>query len=209
MTYSFYQSVKTIPTELTEAAAIFRFGPWLRFKTLELPFAALGLIWNSMMSWAGGWFFLMAAEIFTIGSRDFRLPGIGAYLQTAASSGDLRAVAAGVIALILTIVAAGPVDLAPDSGLGRQVQARDGRRRTTVAILVARSPERVRGWSPGSKRLPCNRCGQWIDRIIGRHFQASEPELPEQPDPTTPLGVKVFAAITGAGLLYRNLPVRS
>ena len=104
MTYSFYQSVGTIPTELCEAAAIFRLNPWLRFKTVELPFAALGLVWNSMMSWAGGWFFLMASEIFTVGSRDFRLPGIGAYLQTAASQGNLRAVTAGIVTLVLTII---------------------------------------------------------------------------------------------------------
>jgi NitT/TauT family transport system permease protein len=104
MTYSFYQSVSTIPQELREASAIFRLNPWLRFKTVDLPFAAMGLIWNSMMSWAGGWFFLMASEIFAIGSRDFRLPGIGAYLQTAASAGNIRAVIAGVLTLILTII---------------------------------------------------------------------------------------------------------
>ena len=92
MTYSFYQSITTLPNELSEAAAVFRFHPWLRFKTLELPFAALGLIWNSMMSWAGGWFFLMAAEIFRVGTRDYRLPGLGAYLQEAANKGDMRAV---------------------------------------------------------------------------------------------------------------------
>jgi NitT/TauT family transport system permease protein len=104
MTYSFYQSVKTIPIELREAAAIFRLDPWLRFKTLELPFAAMGLIWNSMMSWAGGWFFLMAAEIFAVGKRDFRLPGLGSYLQTAANAGNVPAVLAGLVTLILVIV---------------------------------------------------------------------------------------------------------
>jgi NitT/TauT family transport system permease protein len=104
MTFSFYQSLTTMPTELREAAAIFRLNPWLRFKTLDLPFAALGLIWNSMMSWAGGWFFLMAAEIFTVGSRDFRLPGLGAYLQTAANQGNVPAVLGGLATLILTIV---------------------------------------------------------------------------------------------------------
>jgi NitT/TauT family transport system permease protein len=104
MTYSFYQSITTLPNELREAAAVFRFDPWLRFKTLELPFAALGLIWNSMMSWAGGWFFLMAAEIFQVGARDFRLPGLGAYLQEAANQGDMRAVISGVTALVVTIV---------------------------------------------------------------------------------------------------------
>ena len=69
MTFSFYQSMTTIPTELREAAAVFRFDSWLRLKTLELPFAAMGLLWNSMMSWSGGWFFLMAAEIFNVGAR--------------------------------------------------------------------------------------------------------------------------------------------
>ena len=97
LTFSFYQSMSTVPTELREAASIFRLDPWLRFKTLELPFAALGLIWNSMMSWAGGWFFLMAAEIFHVGTRDFRLPGLGAYLQVASEQGNLGAVAAGVL----------------------------------------------------------------------------------------------------------------
>jgi NitT/TauT family transport system permease protein len=104
MTYSFYQSMKTLPQELREAAAVFRFDPWLRFKVMELPFAAVGLIWNSMMSWSGGWFFLMAAEIFTVGDRDFRLPGLGAYLQTAANSGDIGAVVAGIATLVATIV---------------------------------------------------------------------------------------------------------
>src|SRR5437870_6278637 len=104
MTFSFYQSLTTIPSELREAAAVFRFDPWLRFKTVELPFAAIGLLWNSMMSWSGGWFFLMAAEIFNVGSRDFRLPGLGSYLQTAANQGDSHAVVLGVITLVGVIV---------------------------------------------------------------------------------------------------------
>jgi NitT/TauT family transport system permease protein len=104
MTFSFYQSMTTIPGDLREAAAIFRFDGWTRFKTMELPFAAMGLLWNSMMSWSGGWFFLMAAEIFHIGSRDFRLPGLGSYLQTAASRGDTAAVLMGVATLISLIL---------------------------------------------------------------------------------------------------------
>jgi NitT/TauT family transport system permease protein len=103
MTFSFYQSMTTIPGDLREAAAVFRFDPWLRLKTLELPFAAVGLIWNSMMSWAGGWFFLMAAEIYNVGARDFRLPGLGSYLQVAANSGDHRALLLGVLTLVLII----------------------------------------------------------------------------------------------------------
>ena len=105
MTFGWYQSLTTIPKELREASSIFRLNTWLRFKKLELPFGMIGLIWNSMMSWAGGWFFLMAAEIFTVGERDFRLPGLGAYLHEAANQGDTRAILWGLAALILTIIA--------------------------------------------------------------------------------------------------------
>lgn len=104
LTFSFYQSMTTIPTEYREAAAVFRLSRWLRLKKVELPFASMGLIWNSVMSWAGGWFFLMAAEIFTLGDRDFRLPGLGAYLQTAANEGDIEALLIGIGTLVLIIV---------------------------------------------------------------------------------------------------------
>ncbi len=104
LTFAWYQSLTTIPGELREASAIFRFNTWLRFKTLELPFAAISLIWNSMMCWAGGWFFLMAAESFTVGRRDFRLPGLGAYLQEAANQGKSQAIAWGIGTLVLVII---------------------------------------------------------------------------------------------------------
>ncbi|NLH98379.1 MAG: ABC transporter permease subunit [Chthonomonadales bacterium] len=104
MTFSWYQSLTTVPGDLREASAIFRFNAWLSLKHLELPFGAIGLLWNSIMSWAGGWFFLMAAEMFTVGQRDFRLPGIGSYLQTAADRGDMTAIGWGLGTLILVIV---------------------------------------------------------------------------------------------------------
>ncbi len=75
MAFSFYASLKSIPKEMHEAAKIYRFSWWQKFIEVELPFAAIGLVWNSMMSVAGGWFFLMACEMFVLGSRDFRLPG--------------------------------------------------------------------------------------------------------------------------------------
>ncbi|HML20951.1 MAG TPA: ABC transporter permease subunit [Aggregatilinea sp.] len=102
--FGWYQSLTTIPNELNEAAITFRFNTWMRFRTLELPFAAIGLLWNSMMSWAGGWFFLMAAEIFTVGDKDFRLLGLGAYLQEAANQEDYRAIGLGIATLVLVIV---------------------------------------------------------------------------------------------------------
>ena len=102
--FSFYSSLKTIPRELREAAIIYRFGRWQKFAQLDLPFSTIGLVRNSMMSVAGGWFFLMACEMFVLGDRDFRLPGLGSYLQTAASNGDTRALLWGVGTMIAVIV---------------------------------------------------------------------------------------------------------
>jgi NitT/TauT family transport system permease protein len=104
MAFSFYASVKGIPNEMREAARIYRFSWWQRFIQMELPFSAIGLVWNSMMSVAGGWFFLMACEMFVLGSRDFRLPGLGSYLQTAASAGDTTSILWGVATMIAVIV---------------------------------------------------------------------------------------------------------
>lgn len=104
MAFSFYASLKSIPKEMREAAKVYGFSWWQRFIEMELPFAAIGLVWNSMMSVAGGWFFLMACEMFVLGSRDFRLPGLGSYLQTAASAGDTRSVLWGVATMIAVIV---------------------------------------------------------------------------------------------------------
>ncbi len=102
--FSFYSSVKSIPRELGEVAGLYRFSAWQRFLQLELPYAAIGLVWNSMMSVAGGWFFLMACEMFVLGQRDFRVPGLGSYLQTAASAGDTRAILWGLATMVGVII---------------------------------------------------------------------------------------------------------
>lgn len=104
MTFAWYQSLTTIPNDLQEAAAINNLNRWQRFKNLEFPFGTISFIWNSMMSWAGGWFFLMAAEIFTVGNKDFRLPGLGSFLHEASDKGNYTAILWGVATLILIIV---------------------------------------------------------------------------------------------------------
>ena len=104
MTFSFYHSVRTQPVDLQEVVTITRLRPWRRFMTLELPSSVIGLLWNSMMSWAGGWFFLMASEQFTLGDRSFQLPGLGSYLQAAANAGNTGAIVLGLTTLILLII---------------------------------------------------------------------------------------------------------
>jgi NitT/TauT family transport system permease protein len=106
MAFSFYSSLKNIPQEMREAAKLYRFGWWQRFTQMELPFSVIGLVWNSMMSVAGGWFFLTACEMFVLGKRDFRLPGLGSYLQIAASTGDNKAMAWGLATILAIIVLA-------------------------------------------------------------------------------------------------------
>jgi len=105
MTFSFYQSLRGIPQELREAAQIYRLNLWQRFWALELPAGAIGLVWNSVMSFAGGWFFLIAIESFTLGDKDFRLPGLGSFLGAAANRGDFNAILWGSAVLVGVIVA--------------------------------------------------------------------------------------------------------
>ena len=104
LAFSYYSSLKSIPRELNEASKIYRFGKWQRFFQLELPHGTIGLIWNSIVSVAGGWFFLMACEMFVLGNRDFRLPGLGSWLQTAADNGDTRSMLWGLATMIIVIL---------------------------------------------------------------------------------------------------------
>src|SRR6202008_979456 len=81
MTFSFYQSLRTVPRDLEEATESFRFSAWQRFWRLEVPFAMPGLVWNMMMSMSGGWFFVVASEAITVGDNNWRLPGIGSFFS--------------------------------------------------------------------------------------------------------------------------------
>ncbi|HMA28280.1 MAG TPA: ABC transporter permease subunit [Thermoanaerobaculia bacterium] len=105
MTFSYVGSLRSIPEELREVARLHRFSFWKRFRTVEASSAVIGLVWNSMMSMAGGWFFLTVNEAFTLGDHDFRLPGIGSYMAVAIEKGDGRAMAWAIVAMTLMIVA--------------------------------------------------------------------------------------------------------
>ncbi len=104
MTFSFYQSLRSIPLELREAASLYQFNWWQRFRRVELSASAVGLAWNSMMAMAGGWFFLMVCEAFTLGAHDFKLPGLGAYMSVAIAHRNTAAILAGIAAMVLMIV---------------------------------------------------------------------------------------------------------
>lgn len=198
LTFAWYQSLRTIPKELREASAIFRLG-WLRLGSLELPFGAISLIWNSMMSWAGGWFFLMAAEIFTVGDRDFRLPGLGGYLKEAANQGDLHAIALGVGTLVLVIVAL-------DQLVWRPLLAWSDR----FKLEMVESENPPRSWFYEAWRV--SRLTAWlsvrvaspaieaVDRWLARH--PAPGDEPSRQDDAAGWTWRLVMVLGGAGLLY-------
>ena len=104
MTFSFYQSLRTVPRDLEEATHSFRFSAWQRFWRLEAPFAMPGLVWNMMMSMSGGWFFVVASEAITVGDKTITLPGIGSYLAQATAEKNLAAVGWVVLAMTAVII---------------------------------------------------------------------------------------------------------
>jgi NitT/TauT family transport system permease protein len=105
MAFSFYQSLRSIPSDLEEATMIYRLSPIRRFLKLDLPFGTPALVWNAMMSMSGGWFFVVASEALTVGNTKVTLPGIGSYLDLAIAHQDFHAVAWAVGAMALVIVA--------------------------------------------------------------------------------------------------------
>ncbi len=159
--FSFYASLKSIPRELQEACRINRFSPLQRALQLELPFAAIGLVWNSMISVANGWFSLMVCEMFPVGSRNFRLPGLGSYLQTAASAGDNRAMLYGLLTIVAIIVATDQLLWRPaiawsDKFKFENVESAD-RARSPILDLLRRSTFLARlgerAWDPLTERV--------------------------------------------------------
>jgi NitT/TauT family transport system permease protein len=104
MAFSLYQSMRTVPPELAEAAQVFRLSGWQRFWRLELPFAMPGLLWNMMMSMSGGWFFLVAAEAISVAGQDIKLPGIGAYIAVAIEAKNKMAIVYAIGAMLAGII---------------------------------------------------------------------------------------------------------
>lgn len=163
--YSWYQSLATIPKDLQDATKMFGLNPWFRFKTLMLPFGAIGLIWNSVISWSNGWFFLMAAEAFKVGNKDFRLPGIGAYLWVAADQGNTAAIISAVSVLVVMIVAL-------DQLLWRPLVAWSDRFRLDMVgsdnpptswFLDAINDSQIVGFMQKRVFRPI---GEWLDRVM-------------------------------------------
>jgi NitT/TauT family transport system permease protein len=104
MTFSFYQSLRTVPAELDEMATLYGLSKWERFTRLELPSSVIGLVWNGMMSFGGGWFFLAASESISVLNRQYTLPGLGSYVASAIAARDLHAIGWAIVTMVLLVL---------------------------------------------------------------------------------------------------------
>ncbi|GIW09701.1 MAG: ABC transporter permease [Dehalococcoidia bacterium] len=201
MAFSVYQSVRTIPEELREVAFIYRLNAWQRFTRLELPFGLIPLVWNSMMSWAGGWFFLMAAEQFTLGEKGFQLPGLGSYLRTAADAGDVGALALGLGTLIATILLLDQLLWRPLIAWADRfkVEQTAGGQAPSSFVLAMLQRSVLLTWLARHVLRPT---GYWFDRLMSRLLPASPATLAPGPKARQSFsGRRVVAVLVGAGLL--------
>ncbi len=105
MTFSFYHSLITLPKELDEAASVFQFSKWRRFVSIEVPASMIGLVWNGMMSFGGGWFFVAASESISVLNKQYTLPGIGSYVAKAVAEKDLHKLGLAILTMVVVIVA--------------------------------------------------------------------------------------------------------
>ena len=214
LAFSFYSSLKTIPREMTEAARIYRYSAWQRFWQLEMPYAAIGLVWNSIVSVAGGWFALMLCEMFTMGDRNFQLPGLGSYMQSAADSGDVGSLLIGILTVILIVVATDQLVWRPliawsDKFKFEQVESAD---RVTSPILELLRRSTLLNALPG-------KIWSSLEEPLNRHFAHSHESRVVQPLPEegggrkASIGLLALAAVVaiaaGWALLQAVLMLRS
>jgi NitT/TauT family transport system permease protein len=208
MAFSFYTSLKNIPRELYEVARIYRFSWWQRLTQLELPYATIGLVWNSMMSVSGGWFFLMACEMFVLGNRDFRLPGLGSYLQMAASAGNTTAILWGLGAMIGVIVLLDQLVWHPliawaDKFKFEQVESATVSRSALIGLM------RQSTILAYFKRQALEPFSERITLFFARH--ASRPKQSDDPKPwqvwMTRMLALVLLAVVGYGLVRAILTI--
>ncbi len=137
MTFSFYASLKSVPSDFKEVSSIIGLTSMEKLRKVELPFAAMNLVWNSLLSMSGGWFFLSVCEAFTLGDHQYRLPGIGAYMATAVARGNASAMIGGVVAMSLLIVVMDILIWRPVLAWAHQFRLEDIPGYTTTEPLMA------------------------------------------------------------------------
>ncbi|HXH03186.1 MAG TPA: ABC transporter permease subunit [Candidatus Competibacteraceae bacterium] len=188
MTFSFYYSQKLLPSELRQVADLFRLGPWRRFWRLEVPHAVPGLVWNTMMSVSGGWFFVVAAEAITVADRTVLLPGVGSYIALAIQKRNLAAIGWAVLTMLVVIVLYDQLAFRPLVAWADKFRLELSRAEEAPTSWFLNVLCRTR-WLHALARLPA-RSGTWLTLRLARWHGAPhwQPSLPELARPRLPSG---------------------
>jgi NitT/TauT family transport system permease protein len=181
MTFSFYQSLKSVPYELQEAAALYRLSGWQRFVQLDVASATIGLVWNAMMSFGGGWFFLAASEAITVLNHNYTLPGVGSYVAAAVAAQDLRALGWAIVTIVVVIVLVDqlfwrPVVAWADRFRFEQSAAAEAPRSWVFDVVRAANVPLIvgRAWAPVADTV-----GRLLSAVTDARF-ASRPQIGER-----------------------------
>lgn len=193
MTFSYYSSLKSIPADFVEASTIMGLSWWQKLMKVELPFSAVNLAWNSLLSMAGGWFFLSVCEAFTLGDREYRLPGIGAYMMVAINEGNTKAMVLGVIAMVALIVGM-------DFLIWRPILSWVQRFRIEEVPGAAGSVEPLMKIVIRESRLV-----RWF-KVVYHRFSAPK-RHPPKPDPqkSAPKSIELSDLVSGANIWWTKL----
>ncbi len=195
MTFSFYHSLITLPRELDELSRNLRLSRWLRFWRIEVPNGAIGLVWNGMMSFGGGWFFLVAAEAISVLHAQYTLPGVGAYAGAAIQRGDLRDVGLAIVTMAVTVVGVNFLFWRPLTAWAekfKQEQAEASEVQRSIVLDFLRRSHWPQLLSPARRRLV-----GWLNRS-GRVFGTDDRPLRASPARRLAGDVAFAAAVLAA-----------
>jgi NitT/TauT family transport system permease protein len=181
MAFSLYQSMRTVPGELHEAARVFQLSGWQKFWRLEMPFAMPALLWNMMMSMSGGWFFVVASEAISVSNQNIKLPGIGSYIATAIEARDMGAIGWAILTMLIGVLLYDQLFFRPLLAWADKFRFEEtgGETAQQSWLLVwLRRTERLQGLAGGAGRL-LDRSFAWFKRDFdGTSIRAREHALP-------------------------------
>jgi NitT/TauT family transport system permease protein len=198
MTFSMYHSLITQPVELDEAARMFRLTKWERFWRLDVPSSMIGLVWNGMLSFGGGWFFLAASEAISVGNKTYTLPGIGSYVAAAVGKGDIGEVGIAIGVTVILVVGVNFVFWRPLVAYAEKfrVETSEAAEQPKSYVLNLLRESNI----PGYIARPLRPAGRALDRVT-RPFGLAEYPL-RSPEYKRRAGDVVFAVVTAAVIVW-------
>ncbi|WP_218511036.1 ABC transporter permease subunit [Variovorax sp. dw_308] len=201
MAFSLYQSLRTVPAELREAAQVFQLSGWQRFWRLELPFAMPGLLWNMMMSMSGGWFFVVASEAISVSNQNIKLPGVGSYIAMAIEARDLGAIGWAIAGMLIGITLYDQLFFRPLIAWADKFKFEEGSSEDSPnswLLTWLRRTDRI--------KHAVHRITGLLDRSVALFRRDHDgTSIKARPQPANPTAVRIWDAIVAAAVLVAVL----